>query len=201
MGDYQAFKMVRSRQITPDQGISVQCEFKQEPDKWKKYGDIDQTKKLRSYCDAYMYYWPIQTEKQYCYSAPKLTAYTNLLKHNGTAKNFNPNMFGTDSDWTIGNKPAIDHLNDVLVTTVNTLNSGGLQDEVCSETPFKKQHQESEDTNSLLSGMPVDQGLNIVERDICPAGVQRRSDMFKKVTSDEEATLLSIILGVMCLLL
>lgn len=89
-----------------------------------------------------MYYWPIQTEKQYCYSAPKLTAYTNLLKHNGTAKNFNPNMFGTDSDWTIGNKPAIDHLNDVLVTTVNTLNSGGLQDEVCSETPFKKQHQE-----------------------------------------------------------
>jgi len=153
-----------------------------------------------------MYYWPETTEKQYCYSAPKLTAYTNLLKDNGTTyqKSFNPDTLGTDRDWTLGenNQPAIDFLNSVLVTTVDSLDSieTVLQDEFCSETPFKNQEQ-SKDTSSQLRGIPVDQALNFIERDICPAGVQRRSDMFEKVTSDEDAKMLGVILSAICLLL
>lgn len=107
-----------------------------------------------------MYYWPETTEKQYCYSAPKLTAYTNLLKDNGTTyqKSFNPDTLGTDRDWTLGenNQPAIDFLNSVLVTTVDSLDSieTVLQDEFCSETPFKNQEQRTVDwshTESYIS--------------------------------------------------
>merc|ERR1712154_553068 len=102
-------------------------------------------------------------------------------------------QLGTDRDWQIstgegeGFKPAIEILNKELLKLNETLTKVTnmiRQTEICSVSPVPKQ---SDLTKNTFQAIEIDP-TQYFDRDICPAGMGRRNEMFVQLKSDQGAT-------------